>query len=44
MLSANGPPFSGKCNLSPPLQITGTDFAGPFELKTSPLRKSSTIK
>ncbi|GBP06896.1 hypothetical protein EVAR_67453_1 [Eumeta japonica] len=44
MLSANGPLPPERCNLSPRFQTTGMDFAGPFELKTSPLRKSSTIK
>ncbi|XP_065356281.1 uncharacterized protein LOC135950679 [Calliphora vicina] len=33
-----------RCNLSLPFQITGVDFAGPFELKASALRKSTLVK
>ncbi|XP_037827650.1 uncharacterized protein LOC119615720 [Lucilia sericata] len=33
-----------RCNLSLPFQITGIDFAGPFDLKTSSLRKSPYVK
>ena len=30
---------SDRANLSSPFQITGIDFAGPFEVKSSPIRK-----
>ncbi|XP_046803755.1 uncharacterized protein LOC124419188 [Lucilia cuprina] len=33
-----------RCNLSLPFQITGIDFAGRFDLKTSSLRKSPYVK
>ncbi|KNC31265.1 hypothetical protein FF38_14382 [Lucilia cuprina] len=33
-----------RCTLSFPFNITGVDFAGPFELKSSNLRRSSIIK
>ncbi|XP_075159324.1 uncharacterized protein LOC142232403 [Haematobia irritans] len=33
-----------RCNFSPPFHVTGIDFAGPFELKSSSLRKSPLIK
>ncbi|XP_075157748.1 uncharacterized protein LOC142231014 [Haematobia irritans] len=33
-----------RCTLSPPFHITGIDFAGPFELKSSTLRRSPIIK
>ncbi|XP_075159812.1 uncharacterized protein LOC142232963 [Haematobia irritans] len=33
-----------RCTLSPPFHVSGIDFAGPFELKSSPLRKSPIIK
>ncbi|XP_046812215.1 uncharacterized protein LOC124421299 [Lucilia cuprina] len=33
-----------RCNLSLPFQITGIDFAGPFKLKASALRKSTFVK
>ncbi|XP_065365540.1 uncharacterized protein LOC135958568 [Calliphora vicina] len=33
-----------RCTLSPPFQSTGVDFAGPFELKVSPLRNSTYVK
>lgn len=33
-----------RCNLSVPFQTTGTDFAGPFDLKTSSLRNAPYIK
>ncbi|XP_075160007.1 uncharacterized protein LOC142233105 [Haematobia irritans] len=33
-----------RCNFSPPFHVTGIDFAGPFELKSSTLRKSPVIK
>ncbi|XP_065356307.1 uncharacterized protein LOC135950706 [Calliphora vicina] len=33
-----------RCTLSFPFHISGVDFAGPFELKSSTLRKSSIIK
>ncbi|XP_075162876.1 uncharacterized protein LOC142235509 [Haematobia irritans] len=33
-----------RCTLSPPYHITGIDFAGPFELKSSTLRRSPIIK
>ncbi|XP_075157628.1 uncharacterized protein LOC142230894 [Haematobia irritans] len=33
-----------RCTLSPPFHITGVDFAGPFDLKSSILRNSPNIK
>ncbi|XP_059223173.1 uncharacterized protein LOC131996978 [Stomoxys calcitrans] len=33
-----------RCTLSPPFHTTGIDFAGPFELKSSSLRRAPTIK
>lgn len=33
-----------RCSLSPPFSITGVDFAGPIELKSSSLRNSPIIK
>ncbi|XP_065356304.1 uncharacterized protein LOC135950702 [Calliphora vicina] len=33
-----------RCTLSLPFQVTGIDFAGPFEIKTSILRKSPITK
>lgn len=33
-----------RCALTPPFHITGVDFAGPFELKSSTLRRSPMVK
>ncbi|XP_075163389.1 uncharacterized protein LOC142236024 [Haematobia irritans] len=33
-----------RCTLAPPFHTTGIDFAGPFDLKSSSLRKSPIIK
>lgn len=33
-----------RCILTPPFHVTGIDFAGPFELRSSNLRKCSTTK
>lgn len=33
-----------RCTFTPPFHITGVDFAGPFELKSSNLRNSPTLK
>ncbi|XP_059217643.1 uncharacterized protein LOC131994781 [Stomoxys calcitrans] len=33
-----------RCTLSPPFHVIGTDFAGPFELKSSTLRRAPIIK
>ncbi|XP_075163072.1 uncharacterized protein LOC142235697 [Haematobia irritans] len=33
-----------RCTITPPFHITGLDFAGPFELKTSHLRKAPIVK
>ncbi|XP_075163165.1 uncharacterized protein LOC142235792 [Haematobia irritans] len=35
---------SVRCELSPPFNITGVDFAGPFELKSSTLKRAPIIK
>ena len=35
---------SERCTLSAPFENTGVDFAGPFQLKTSKIRKSSLTK
>ncbi|XP_075157847.1 uncharacterized protein LOC142231112 [Haematobia irritans] len=33
-----------RCTITPPFHITGVDFAGPFEIKSSCLRKSPLLK
>lgn len=33
-----------RCTFTPPFHVTGVDFAGPFELKSSTLRKSTILK
>ncbi|XP_075162853.1 uncharacterized protein LOC142235486 [Haematobia irritans] len=33
-----------RCTISAPFHVTGIDFAGPFDLKSSYLRKSPTVK
>ncbi|XP_075150812.1 uncharacterized protein LOC142224919 [Haematobia irritans] len=33
-----------RCTISPPFHITGVDFAGPFDLKSSTLRNAPTTK
>ncbi|XP_075150527.1 uncharacterized protein LOC142224630 [Haematobia irritans] len=33
-----------RCTITPPFHVTGLDFAGPFELKSSYLRKSPLVK
>ncbi|XP_075162826.1 uncharacterized protein LOC142235455 [Haematobia irritans] len=33
-----------RCTITPPFHVTGLDFAGPFELRTSHLRKAPVVK
>ncbi|XP_075150612.1 uncharacterized protein LOC142224708 [Haematobia irritans] len=33
-----------RCTITPPFHVTGVDFAGPFELRTSHLRKAPLMK